>query len=80
MLAGLYPKRYSPDAEGGGDHLLVLDSGRAGCQCCDGRIAKEAVWGLTASIRSFSLIAHCLKSNSKKLPDTQDDRFIYEGV
>ena len=31
------------------------------------------------SIRSFSLIAHCLKSNSKKLPDTQDDRFIYEG-
>lgn len=48
VLAGLYPKRYSPDAEGGGDHLLVLDSGRAGCQCCDGRIAKEAVWGLTA--------------------------------
>ena len=32
------------------------------------------------SIRSFSLIAHCLKSNSKKLPDTKDDRFIYEGV
>lgn len=31
------------------------------------------------SIRSFSLIAHCLKSNSKKLPDTKDDRFIYEG-
>lgn len=30
------------------DHLLVLDSGRVGCQCCDGRIAKEAVWGLTA--------------------------------